>query len=95
MKKYYVYILSSHSKTLYTGATDDLIRRMYEHKKGIGSKFTSRYKINSLVYYEEGDNVNQAISREKQIKGLLRSKKIALIEEVNPEWEDLSKTWFE
>ena len=75
MKKYYVYILSSHSKTLYTGITDNLIRRVEEHKKGIGSKFTSKYKINSLVYYEEGDNVNQAIYREKQIKGWLRSKK--------------------
>jgi len=95
MKKYYVYILSNHSKTIYTGITDDLIRRVGEHKKGIGSKFTSRYKINSLVYYEEGDNVNQAIYREKQIKGWLRSKKIMLIEETNPEWQDLSKSWFD
>ncbi len=95
MKKYYVYILSSHSKTLYTGITDDLIRRMAEHKKGIGSKFASRYKINVLVYYEEGDDVNQAIYREKQIKGWLRSKKLALIEESNPEWKDLSKAWFD
>ena len=95
MKKYYVYILSSHSKTLYTGITDNLIRRVEEHKKGIGSKFTSKYKINSLVYYEEGDNVNQAIYREKQIKGWLRSKKIMLIEETNPEWQDLSKSWFD
>jgi len=95
MKKYYVYILSNHSKTLYTGITNDLIRRTEEHKKGIGSKFTSKYKINSLVYFEEGDNVNQAIFREKQIKGWLRSKKIALIEETNPDWQDLSKDWFD
>ena len=95
MKKYYVYIICSYSKTLYTGVTNDLIRRMAEHKKGIGSKFAAKYKINSLVYFEEGNDVNQAIFREKQIKAWRRSKKLALINENNPEWKDLSKDWFD
>ena len=68
---------------------------MAEHKKGIGSKFAAKYKINSLVYFEEGDDVNQAIFREKQIKAWRRSKKLALINENNPEWKDLSKCWFD
>jgi len=95
MKKYFVYILSNPKKTLYTGVTNDLIRRIAEHKKGAGSKFTNTHKLFNLVYYEEGDNINEAIYREKQIKGWLRSKKISWIEEANPDWEDLSKDWFE
>jgi putative endonuclease len=94
MHKYFVYILSSFSKALYTGITNDLVRRMAEHKKGVGSKFASKYKITSLVYFEEGDDVNQAIFREKQIKAWRRSKKLALINESNPDWKDLSKDWF-
>ena len=95
MRKYYVYILSNPAKTLYTGITNDLMRRVADHKKGIGSQFTKKFGLQKLVYFEEGENINQAIYREKQIKGWLRSKKIALIEESNPEWKDLSQGWFD
>jgi putative endonuclease len=95
MNKFFVYIISNSKRTLYTGITNDLIRRITEHKKGTGSKFSTKHKLNTLVYFEEGDNINEAIYREKQIKGWLRSKKISLIEEANPNWEDLSKAWFE
>jgi putative endonuclease len=75
--------------------TNDLIRRVYEHKQGIGSTFTSKYRISRLVYYETCADVREAIAREKQIKGWLRSKKIALIESANPEWNDLSEGWYQ
>ena len=93
-KEYYVYIMTNKSKTLYTGVTNDLVRRVYEHKSKIISGFTSRYNITKLVYFEAGDNINVAIAREKQIKGWLRAKKIALIESINPNWKDLSEDWF-
>jgi len=70
-----------------------LERRVYEHKHKLIPSFTSKYNITKLVYYEEGNDVNAALVREKQIKGWLRSKKIALIESVNPEWRDLSLDW--
>lgn len=86
--------MTNRSQTLYTGVTNDLIRRVYEHKNKIIPGFTSRYNITKLVYYEAGNNINTAISREKQIKGWLRIKKIALIEKSNPEWKDLSEDWY-
>jgi putative endonuclease len=89
-KSYYVYIMSSPSRTLYTGVTSDLERRVNEHKSGEISGFTKRYKIDSLVYFQETNDVGAAIAAEKQIKGLLRPKKIALIEQENPTWRDLS-----
>jgi putative endonuclease len=89
-KSYYVYIMSSPSRTLYTGVTNDLERRVNEHKSGAISGFTKQYKIDSLVYFQETNDINAAIAAEKQIKGLLRPKKIALIEEENPTWRDLS-----
>ncbi len=89
---YYVYIITNpHSRVLYTGVTNDLERRVSEHRLKSGSKFTSKYNVTKLVYYEHGFDVNAAIIREKQIKGWLRKKKIALIESMNPEWEDLAK----
>ena len=94
MAQYFVYIMSNTSKTLYIGVTNNLIRRVVEHKKGTIKGFTSKYNINKLVYYEEGDNINNAIYREKQLKGWLRRKKIALVESVNPDWHDLSEDWF-
>ena len=90
MKEYYVYIMANRSGTIYTGVTNDLARRVYEHKTKHGSIFTSKYNINKLVYYEQTTDINSAIGREKQIKGWLRSKKVALIESSNPNWEDLS-----
>ncbi|WP_035139461.1 GIY-YIG nuclease family protein [Fischerella sp. PCC 9605] len=95
MNKYYVYILTNYSKTLYTGVTNDLIRRIHEHKQKLIPGFTQKYNIDRLVYYEETVDVAEAIAREKQIKGWLRAKKIALIESMNPEWNDLSADWFD
>ena len=93
MERYWVYIMTNRSRTLYTGVTNDLERRIYEHKHKMGSKFTSKYNITKLVYYEGFSDIRDAIAREKQIKGWLRAKKIALIESVNPEWKDLSAEW--
>ena len=95
MRQYYVYIMTNRSKTLYTGVTNDLLRRVYEHKNKMVEGFTKKYNITKLVYYEDTNDVEEAIAREKQIKGWLRRKKIALIESMNPEWKDLSEEWFE
>ena len=95
MKCYYVYILTNRSKTLYTVITGDLTGRVYQHKSGTGSKFTSKYEINRLIYYEEFSRVEDAIAREKQIKGSIRTKKINLIATTNPTWNDLSSDWYE
>jgi putative endonuclease len=91
---YYVYIMTNRSKTLYTGVTGYLERRVLEHKQGIKGKFAARYKIDRLVYFERFGDVHAAIAREKQIKGLLRMKKIALIVSTNPAWRDLSEEWY-
>jgi putative endonuclease len=92
-KQYYVYIMTNYAHTLYTGVTSDLERRVYEHKKKLVPGFTARYGLTTLVYYEFGGDISAAIIREKQIKGWLRRKKVALIESVNPEWRDLSEDW--
>ena len=94
MEQYYVYIMTNNSGTLYTGVTNDLRRRVYEHKNKLIPGFTNKYNITKLVYYEECKDIKIAIAREKQIKGWLRKKKIELIEKENPNWEDLSKDWF-
>ena len=93
MQQYLVYIMTNKSRTLYTGITNDLQRRVYEHRGKLLHGFTSRYNITKLVYFEAIPNIREAITREKQIKGWLRSKKIALIESVNPNWIDLSSEW--
>lgn len=93
MRQYYVYIMTNHSRTLYTGVTNDLQRRVLEHKRKQIPGFTQKYNITQLVYYEETPDVKTAIAREKQIKGWLRSKKIALIESLNSGWRDLSDEW--
>jgi putative endonuclease len=93
MKQYYVYIMTNHSGTLYTGVTNDLQRRVYEHKHKLVPGFTQRYNITRLVYFEETSDVKSAIAREKQIKGWLRAKKTALINAANPNWRDLSEEW--
>jgi putative endonuclease len=90
----YVYILSSSFKKLYTGVTTRLMHRVTEHKSGLNpDSFTSRYKIDKLVYYECHASILEAIARETQIKGWLRIKKIELIVGLNPEWRDLSLEW--
>ena len=89
-KQYYVYIMTNtHNTVLYTGMTNDLQRRAYEHRTGQGSGFTSRYNAKKLVWYQVCEDVNSAIAREKQIKGGSRKKKIDLVERMNPEWRDL------
>jgi putative endonuclease len=87
--------MASRSRTLYTGVTNDLERRIYEHKQKLVPGFTAKYNIDRLVYFETTDDINAAIYREKQIKGWLRSKKLALIASVNPTWDDLSEAWAE
>jgi len=88
-KTYYVYITASYSRVLYTGMTNNLCRRIYEHKHKILDGFTKRYNVDRLVYYEETNDVWAAIEREKQIKRWRREKKIALIESMNAAWRDL------
>jgi putative endonuclease len=95
MKEYYVYILSNKSGTLYTGVTNDLEMRVHQHKCKSIKGFTKRYNITRLVYFESTDDVAIAIAREKQIKGMLRNKKIAFIKTLNPEWKDLSEDWYD
>ena len=93
MRQFFVYILASYSKVLYVGVTNDLRRRVYEHRLGLVG-FTSKYRVNRLVFYECTANPVAAIGREKQIKGWLRSKKVALIEQTNPTWLDLAADWY-
>jgi putative endonuclease len=85
--------MTNGKRTLYTGVTNNLYRRVYEHKEKLVPGFTKRYKIDYLVYVENTNNVIAAITREKQIKGWTRAKKISLIESSNPEWRDLSLDW--
>ena len=94
MREYYTYIVSNNSRTLYIGVTNDIKRRMWEHKTGALKGFTSRYRMTNLVHYETFENVNDAIAREKQLKSWLRRKKVALLEERNTDWDDLSSGWF-
>jgi putative endonuclease len=89
-REYCVYIMTNaHNTVIYSGVTNNLARRVYEHKNGLGGIFTKKYNVNKLVYYEVGDNVNAALAREKQIKGGSRKKKIDLVNSINPEWKDL------
>jgi len=92
--QYFVYIMSNRSKTLYTGVTNNLLRRVWEHKQAAGSEFCRQYKLDRLVYFERFQYVDNAIAREKQIKGWLRIRKIALIVTENPTWSDLSEKWY-
>lgn len=91
-EEFCVYIMTNqYNMVLYTGVTNNLKRRAWEHKTGMGSKFASKYRITKLVYYEATNSIKAAILREKQIKGGSRQKKINLIQSVNPEWRDLSE----
>ena len=91
---YYIYILSNwNNKVIYTGVTNDIERRIYEHKNKLNDGFTSKYNISKLVYFDGVKSAKSAIEREKQIKGWLRSKKNELIESMNPDWKDLSEMW--
>lgn len=91
---YYVYILSNWNNTvLYVGVTNDLARRIFEHKNRVLIGFTQKYNLNKLVYYQETGDVVSAITREKEIKKWRRDKKADLVSSINPEWRDLSDTW--
>jgi len=94
-KRYYVYVMTNRSRTLYTGVTNHVQRRVYDHKHELVPGFTRRYNVTCLVHYEETSDVRSAIAREKQIKGWSRAKKVALIEASNPGWDDLSEAWYE
>ena len=87
--------MTNRSKTLYTGITNNLERRVFEHKSKLLSGFTRRYRISKLIYFEEFSDVRTAIMREKEIKGWVRAKKNKLINSMNPTWDDLAKDWFE
>ena len=92
--EYCVYILTNqHGNVMYVGVTNNLTRRLYEHKTGQLEGFTKKYNVNKLVYYEVGSDIREAIAREKQIKGWTRAKKNALVETMNPNWNDLSAEW--
>jgi putative endonuclease len=93
MRTYYVYIMASSTCTLYVGVTNDLERRVFEHKQGLVPGFTRQYGVKRLVHYEDTNDVSVAIAREKQIKAWRRSKKVDLIESRNPGWRDLSDEW--
>ncbi len=93
-KQYYVYIMTNYEETtLYTGVTNDLVRRVFEHKNKLVKGFSSKYNLKKLVYFEEGNDVEQAIMREKQIKSWSRQKKVELINSLNKNWDDLSEHW--
>jgi putative endonuclease len=90
MRTYWVYILASRTKVTYTGVTGNLVRRIAQHRAGVASRFTAKYGVTRLVHVEQTSEVLAAISREKEIKGWRRSKKVALVESSNPEWVDLA-----
>ena len=93
MKTYYVYIMASPTYTLYTGVTNDLERRVADHKAKRIPGFTARYDITRLVHYEATNDIQAALQREKQIKAWTRAKRVDLIESTNPQWRDLSTDW--
>ena len=94
-RQFFVYVMSNRWRTLYVGVTNNIYRRVQQHRTGSANSFTRRYEIDRLVYVESCNNPNDAITREKQVKSWSRRKKIALIESVNPGWTDLAANWFE
>ena len=93
IRAYWVYILASRSRVLYTGVTNDLARRVNEHKQGLIPGFTQKYRVTRLVYFEEFGDIGDASAREKQIKGWVRARKVKLIEGRNAAWTDLAHNW--
>ena len=93
MRVFYVYVMASRSRVLYTGVTNDLARRVHEHKQGLTPGFTCRYRITRLVHFEEFVGIREAIAREKQIKAWTRARRISLVEGRNPTWQDLAQDW--
>jgi len=95
VKTYYVYILASKAGVLYTGITNDIKRRAFQHKTKLNESFTQKYDVNLLMYFEMFSEPRAAIAREKQIKAYRREKKVALIDSINPDWADLSEGWYD
>ena len=95
MKTYYVYILASKAGVLYTGITNDIKKRVFQHKTKLNEGFTQKYDVNLLMYFETFSEPRAAIAREKQIKAYRREKKVALIDSINPDWADLSEGWYD
>lgn len=94
-KTYYVYLISNwNNKVLYIGVTNNLERRIYQHKNKLIEGFTKKYNVNKLVYFEETNDIESAITREKEIKHWRREKKNTLVESANKQWADLSKQWW-
>jgi putative endonuclease len=93
-RRYYAYIMASASGVLYTGSTSDLLRRVYQHKHGLLSRFTAEYAVTKLVYYEGTGNSRAAVAREREIKKWRRERKVQLIEAGNPGWMDFAAGWF-
>jgi putative endonuclease len=93
--QYFVYMMSGGSGVLYIGMSNNLFRRVQQHKQKEIEGFTKQYNLTKLVYFEEFEDVTVAIAREKQLKGWLRKKKVALLEEMNPKWRDLAEEWYE
>ena len=95
VNQYWVYMVTNRWKNvLYTGVTNELFRRMWQHKNKAFPGFTKKYNCDRLVYFEEYGEIDQAIAREKQIKGWTRARKNALVERMNPEWKDLAESWY-
>ena len=95
MHEYHVYSMTNGARTLYIGVTNDLAHRMYEHKQKLTGVFTKKHNISMLFYYESTSSIEAALTREKQLKGWLRNKKMSLIEMMNPKWIDLSAEWYD
>ncbi|MHC4395775.1 MAG: GIY-YIG nuclease family protein [Planctomycetota bacterium] len=95
MKNYYIYIMTSQSKTLYIGMTNDIKKRVYQHKNHLIPGFTDKYNVDQLLYVETTSDPISAIRREKQLKKWRREKKVALVDSQNPDWKDLSEDWYE
>ena len=94
-KTYYVYIMTNKSGTLYTGMTNNIQRRVRQHKDRFVAGFARKYNVTKLIYYERFADVRVAIAREKEIKGWVRRKKLDLVASVNPQWDDLSDDWYD
>ncbi len=95
MAQYYVYIMTNATRTLYIGVTNDLLKRVYEHKCKLTDGFTKKYNVTWLAYYEITSDVYAALTREKQLKKWSRGKKVALIESLNPQGKDLAQDWYD
>ena len=95
IRSYWVYIMASRSRVLYVGVTNDLVRRVNEHKQSLVPGFTQKYRVIRLVYFEQFGDIGDAIAREKQIKGWVRARKLALVEGRNAAWADLAHNWLE